>query len=279
MKSLQDYLLGALSDFLKPHEPISIFSLNYWTSENGITVAATLLAAVLGAVFGTLGTAIISYWLAIRTASEELRRDKVERIEKDKAIALEMFVKAMTITNQLYSLLGLVVTMLQTAEKNGAGSLDLWQKVLPMAGVTNNPDRFTAEEAAILIGSNEHSVASDLFLLAEKYSSLTDSINRYSERRLRLTDLLSADIGVAGVGSTRLSKEQYLRYQGQMYELNDMAAQICEALPEDFEFSKDITEKIGPTFKKILGDDGFPTAEFPAAADERCAEFRKLLLR
>ncbi|ARO22454.1 hypothetical protein TAL182_CH00635 [Rhizobium sp. TAL182] len=277
MKSLQAYVMNALSDFLKPQEHVSIFSFDYWSSANGITVASTLIAAVLGAVFGTLGTAAISWWLAKRTATEQLRRDEAVRIEKDKAIALEMFVKAMTITNQLYSVLGLVLNMLQTAEKNGVGDLDLWQKVLPMSGITSNPDRFTAQEAAVLIGGKEFDVPNNLFLLAEKYGSLTDSINRYSERRLRLTDLLSAEIEVGGLGSSRLSKEQYKRYQGKMYELNDMAAQICQALPEDFEFSKDVTEKIGPTFKKVLSDDDFPTAVFPAEAEARCVEFRKFL--
>ncbi|MBX5043460.1 hypothetical protein HJB51_26255 [Rhizobium lentis] len=277
MKSLQAYVMNALSDFLKPQEQVSIFSFDYWSSANGITVASTLIAAVLGALFGTLGTAAISWWLAKRTATEQLRRDEAARIEKNKAVALEMFVKAMTITNQLYSVLGLVLNMLQTAEKKGVGDLDLWQKVLPMSGITSNPDRFTAQEAAVLIGAKEFDVPTNLFLLAEKYFSLTDSINRYSERRLRLTDLLSAEIDVGGLGSSRLSKEQYQRYQGQMYELNDMAAQICQALTEDFEFSKDVTEKIGPTFKKVLADDDFPTAVFPAEAEARCAEFRKFL--
>jgi len=277
MKSLQDFIMGALSEFLKPHERISIFTGDYWTSDNGITVASTLIAAVLGAIFGTIGTAAISWWLANRTAAEQLRRDEAARVEKDKAIALQTFVKSMTITNQLYSILGLVLTMLKTAEMNGVGDLDLWQKVLPMAGVTDDPDRFSAQEAAVLIGSKEMKVASSLFLLAEKYSSLTDSIKRYSKRRLRLTDVLSAELGVGGLGSARLSREQYLRYGGQMYELNDMATQICDALVEDFEYSKELTLEIGPVFKKILADDDFPTALFPDEAAQRCDEFRKLL--
>ncbi|MGO8248304.1 hypothetical protein [Rhizobium johnstonii] len=274
MKTLQDYALKALSDFLAPHEPVSILTSDYWTSENGLTVASTLVAAVLGAVFGTVGTALISRWIAKGTAADQLRRDDKARRERDKAIALETFVKATTITNQLYSLLGLALSMLNDAKKQGAHEFALWQRILPMAGVTKEPERFSAQEAAILIAAREFDIAKDLFLLAEKYASLTDSIHRYTERRLRLTDSLSLEIAGGGLGQIKLTKEQYDRHAGQMYELEDMAAQICAAMVEDFEFAKATTLKIGPAFRATLEDDEFPLIVFPAGGEQRCAEFR-----
>ncbi|NEJ86541.1 hypothetical protein GR223_11400 [Rhizobium leguminosarum] len=275
MKALQDLTLQALSDFLEPSRGVSILTWDYWTSESGLTVASTLLAAVLGAVFGTVGSAAISWSIANRTAAEQIRRDEVARLERDKAVALQAFVKIFTITNQIYSILGLSLQMLESAEQNGAGNLDLWQRLLPMAGVTENPDRFDAQEAALLIGAEEFDVATDLLLTAEKYASLTASINRYSERRLRLTDLLSTEIAASGLGTMKLTKEQYQKFAGQMYELNDMATQICEALPEDFEFSKAAAEKVGPAFRRILRDRNFPLAIFPPEGSARSAAFRK----
>jgi hypothetical protein len=256
---------------------MSILTWAYWTSENGLTVASTLLAAVLGAVFGTVGTAAISWSIANRTAAEQIRRDDVERLERDKAVALQAFVKALTITNQIYSVLGISLQMLESAEQNGAGNLDLWQRLLPIAGVTENPDRFDAQEAALLIGAKEFDAAKDLLLMAEKYASLAASINRYSERRLRLTDLLSTEMAAGGIGTMKLTKEEYQKFAGRMYELNDMAAQICEALPEDFEFSKAATEKIGPAFQRILRDQDFPLAAFPPEGNARSAAFRKFV--
>ncbi|MBB4010265.1 hypothetical protein [Allorhizobium taibaishanense] len=269
-----------IDDFLKafcslaPHAfeacvpPPSIFT--WITSDGGQLFVSTLLGAVVGASVAGVIQFLISraeFRRNMRQSAAERRR--VRRLEvadqrrKNKTIALHIGVKAMALTNQMYSLMGLIISAVDDANAAGVTEGAIAVKMVSMSGISRDPLEFTTEELAFLFWSNESDLANKLLLLNEKISSLTDAVHTYSDRRMAFPE-------VAATGAEALTK---IREK----ELCDLADGICQGLHEDFIFMLEIMEELPTAFDRTFSESAFFNAEIPEAGKTRLATFTEIL--
>ncbi|NEJ27609.1 hypothetical protein GR205_06420 [Rhizobium leguminosarum] len=271
MKNLQDSVVEAIGRFLINNDSKSIWTWDYWTTDSGITAVSTLLGAVVGALVAGGIQAAVSYKEFIRNKNEA----DTNRLETRKAAAVKITTKVFTITNQLYSILSTLLRSLEDAHGSGNKHVALWQKMLPMSGLPLNPTRIDEDELTFLFTIGKSHVATELMVLSEKFYALVEAVRTFNQRRTELTDGLAASMAGA-LGTSMLTSDQYRTVAPRMYELEDLANQISEALLEDIEHAVDTVEKIGREFQTYFGIDTIPTATFPPVLEERLSRFRQL---
>lgn len=233
-----------------------------WISSEGAQIFGSTL---LGAVVGALVAGGIQFTISRIEFRRRQELDAKAQHEREKAIALNIGIKAITLNNQLYSVTGLVVEMFEDADRVGLCHGEVFQKIVPVSGVSAEPIQFTLEEVALLFTMRESDLANNLLLLNEKIKSLTDTILRYSERRLEYGDI-SIEAHPA-------------RMQIRISELRDMANGICISLSEDFGYCTQIVQSIPPAFQQMLGESHFLTARVADGGASRLASLNSYLVR
>lgn len=201
--------------------------------------------------------------MARRSSRETLKRDRIARLENQKAAALRAAVKLLTIVNGLESLYRHVEETIAHADAAGHGDMEIWQKVRPMVGFTDKMVRFESEEIAVFV-TEEAGYLNELLLLAERYAALESGFKAYAERRSRLTDELSAVMS-GSVGTTSLTKAQYEKFAPRAHELTLLIEQLRESVSADYETALTVAEQFGPKARIQLNDPTFPILSVDAA--------------
>jgi hypothetical protein len=209
--------------------------------------------------------------MARRASRETLGRDQISRTENDKAAALRCLVKLQLIANGISDLHRTIENMITEADAQGHAAIDLWQKIMPFAGVPNTDIRFEADELKIFVAT-EALFFNDLCLLAQRYTTLKDALRDYMARRLKLTDELSV-LGptMRGlVGSVLLNSAEAARFAPRAVELNMLAGEMRDGLRKDNAFAMRMIGEFGPKVRKILNDSTFPllTIKAPGTAEK-----------
>ncbi|MQB22579.1 hypothetical protein DXT90_18300 [Agrobacterium tumefaciens] len=246
-------------------------SVSSWIlTEGGQLFASTLLGAVVGAAVAGIIQFLISraeFKRNMRQSASEHRRVRrlqaAEQLQRNKTLALQIGVKAMTLTNQMYSTIGLILRSVDDAKESGLESTVIADKMVPMSGISRDALEFSSDELAFLFWSKEAELANKLMLLNEKNRSLTDSIITYSEYRIKFPEVITTK-------NADLIKIRQL-------ELQNLADAVCQGLQEDFVFLLNIMEEIPSAFDRAFKQDAFFKAVIPGGGRERLATFTEIL--
>ncbi|CVI64221.1 MULTISPECIES: hypothetical protein [Agrobacterium] len=241
-----------------------------WSLSDGEQLfISTLLGAVVGAVVAGTIQYLISkeeFKRNIRQSATEHRRvrrvERAEQLRRNETIALHIGVKAITITNQMYSTIGLILNSVEDANAAGLASGGIAEKMVPMSGINHDPVQFSSEELAFLFWSGEAELANKLMLINEKYSSLTDTIHTYNESRLAFPEINTGNVPLIKI---------------RQRELHDLAVGICLAFKEDFQEMLGVMEEIPAAFDRTFKKTGFFTAKIPGGGQERLNKLVEVL--
>lgn len=239
-------------------------------TDSGQLFMSTLLGAVVGAVVAGLIQFFISgaeFRRNVRLSASEHRRVRraqaADQVRHNKTIALTIGVKAMTLTNQMYSVMGLILSSVADATAAGLTGPVIAEKMVPMSGISRVPLEFSSDEVAFLFWSNEAELANKILLLNEKNRSLTDAIHSYSESRLAFPEVLSS--GTPDLIGIR------------QRELRDLADGVCQALQEDFRYVLTIMEELPQAFDRAFKQEHFFKADIPGGGHDRLAKLTEVL--
>lgn len=269
LDGLRDAFCNAAPRSFKPCVPDDA-SFAWAFSEGGMLILSTLLGAVVGAGVGGLIQFLISraeFKRNIRQSAAEHRRMRrlqaADQMRHNKTLALQIGVKAMTLTNQIYSTIGLILESVAEASEAGHESANIAAKMVPMSGISRDALQFSNDELAFLFWSKESEIANNLMLMNEKNRSLTDTIHIYNEARLAFPEVaFSKGPDVIKVRSK---------------ELQDLADGVCQSLEEDFRFILSVMSEIPAAFDRAFKQDRFFHIEIPDGAKDRLADFTKVL--
>jgi hypothetical protein len=239
-------------------------------SDGGKLFLSTLLGAVVGAVVAGLIQFLISraeFKRNMRQSAAEHRRlrrlQAADQLRHNKTLALQIGVKAMTLVNQMYSTMGLILHSVADASAAGLQSSIIADKMVPMSGISRDALQFSNDEMAFLFWSDEAILANNLMLVNEKNRSLTDTIHKYSETRLAFPEVVT--------GNNR----QLIAIRTQ--ELQNLADGICQALEEDFRFMLDVMDELPAAFDRAFNQASFFKAEIPRGGKDRLVTFTEVL--
>ncbi|MGO4440076.1 hypothetical protein [Rhizobium sp. RAF56] len=165
MKSFQELVFPALSQFFAAREPVPPWSLSYWTSDTGMTVVSTLVGAVVGALI-----AGVIQWRVSKTEFLRNREQaRIDRIDAQRAVALRITSKMFTMTNQLYSIMSTMLSSLERAKQAGNESLALWQRFQPISGIPTDPSRIDDDEIALMFALGKGDIAMNLHMHGDRW--------------------------------------------------------------------------------------------------------------
>jgi len=230
------------------------------TADHLMLVGSTLLGGIVGA--------LASGWIQYRMSTAQRRSE-------EKATALGIISKTFTITNQTYSILSRMLESLEDAERAGGGHLDLWQRMVPIAGLPVHPERITSHEMALIYAIGKPDLASVLFLISEKFASFIESLHTYNSRRQSLSDALPAEMSGI-IGAITMDRETYRSVAPRMVELEDLATQLTQAAIEDMTYFIEQIAEIGRLLKGHFSDRYFPLPTFPPETSRRITRLGEL---
>lgn len=215
-----------------------------------------LVPAIVGALAGAAAAFIPAYFFARKSSRETLERDRVSRLEQQKAATFRALVKLQIIVNGISDTHRQLEEMISAADSAGLQDQSLWQKVTPMIGFSVAPVRFEAEEVTVFIGK-ESDYLNELLLLAERYDSMIVTFKAYSDRRERLTEQFSAVMNGL-VGSTWLDAEVHAKFASTITALDTLIIQLRDNLASDYKMALSVAGKFGPKARTQLNDPSFP---------------------
>ncbi len=215
-----------------------------------------LVPAALGAILGAAAGAIPAFMLAIRSSKETLERDRISRMEAQKALALKAFVKLLQITNGQISIRDHIRDMVHAADIPDNEEMTLWQRVMPIGGVSIEPVRFEADEIALLIASKDIELANDMMLLAARAHANDISLVDYGNRRRSLGDEFGA-VMEGEIGTTFVSQEQHRRIAPRSIELESIITQISKNYEDDSKLALDVTKRFCAAVQVHFNDKTF----------------------
>jgi len=214
-------------------------------------------AAMGGSILGAIIGGAVSWMLARQASNETLRRDTELRKSQSRIDAFRALLKIQTITNRLHSIIKSFDEMFEAANTQGlVTKLEKWQIMMPISGVSSNGMTIDSNDVQMFV-DNELDISNRSILLSEKYNSLIESIQTYNKKRYEISDLMPAQVQ-GNLGTTTLSQAEYLALQPRWAELRSLAEEIRKALAEDFKFSVELANDIGPAARRTLQDEKFP---------------------
>jgi len=223
---------------------------------------SSLASALLGAIVGSVVSAVPTYLLAIRASRETLKRDWTSRAEHRKVSTYRALVKLAIVVNRIGALHRHIERSIEEADRTSPKGLRLWQKLEPMIGLADQPIWFEADDLVAFASANEHAYMTDLLQLTEAWASLASAVRDYTLHRKKLTDHLAemATLPMKGrVASISLSEAEAFKLEPRSVELEAMAAQLRAFAAEDNSKAETLAAEFGPKARAALADNSFPS--------------------
>jgi len=246
---LQDLLRRFLID--DPAPPIQE-ALSYQT-ETGMMLWSALGGAVIGAVFGGLIQAAIS-WLDRRAARQERH---AAQMDSDRAAAYSCFIKASTMAHQLIVLHEeLQKTVLQAADL-GRSELPLWVQVPPIYGLPSSSVDLSTDDIAILFKYDLYKQSNELAVLNEAYRSTMADFAEYLRLRTDLMEQLP-EAAYRDFDPASLPAEMHTRFRARFHRLEIIIDGVIGKANEGHRRAFQLADDIWPAFQDVFGEDRFP---------------------
>lgn len=234
-----------------------------------------LVPAIVGGVIGALAGGIPAWLLAKRQSDEALRRDREQRVDNQKALAFSVVVKLLHITNSTVSLSNHVKSCLALRDAPDRAHMEPWQVLVPMIGHTDEGSiRFTADEMAVFAAANEYELMQDMMLLAVRHSSSLAAFQEYCVMRNEFRAIGPKPADFEGqIGGGWLTPEEVDSFKPYTIPMNNVVIELNAGLDEDERLARSVSERFGPTTKRIFNVKRFADLTFPS--DEELAKMRR----
>jgi hypothetical protein len=179
-------------------------------------------------------------------------------------LALQAHVKLKTIIDNLGTLLHMLERALSNPPAPGARP---WQCVEPIVGQRGeNAVEFAAAELALFLEAQRGDLAEQMQMLARKNAVAGAVIETYNDRRDALRAKMPVPEAVeANLGTTPLTREQFMAVAPDMAALDSLIEQIVPMLREDLQFGLEIAAEFGPVLQQHFRDTRFPGFLIPAS--------------
>lgn len=209
---------------------------------------ATMIAGLGGAVVGALIAGIISWLLAMRTATEARRAEYDRETQRIKAGLLQVQVKTLNVSNGFYTMKVAIDAAVEQATRSGD---QLWrhlrQSAGPHTGIT-----FEVSDYIPLLHGKGPDLITDLNLLVERYQSAVAGYSAYSSLRAAFQEFSApyteeVSVGGTGYGKAYLSKyppDAWKIAKMKMNELEGLIKQLKDYVDTDGEEAKKLTRKV-----------------------------------
>jgi len=197
-------------------------------------------AAVIGAIVGSVSGGVIAWLL-------QLSQDRRQTRARDQAIARALIFKLVRIHSDLSGFKTHVDECEIRAKRDGLPVG--WQS---LRAIGNLPERvsFTPDEMSYLLSLKNYKLFDKVLSLDVVHSSTIGIFELYKERRLALTDLLSATMD-GMVGTATLNDIQKAFFDPKAAELDLLVADIRSRVEQDANESREALVEtsiaIGPT--------------------------------
>lgn len=216
-------------------------------------------AAIIGAIVGSVSAGVIT-WLLQRN------QDKRQILERNKGLARSLIFKLVRIHSDMVGFKSHVEEGVANAAQN---DLELgWQS---LRAIGNLPERisFSSDEMAYLLSLGNDDLFNKVLSLDVVHSSTIGIFELYKERRLALTDMLSASAMEGAVGTTELNDSQLAFFAPKFAELDLLVADMKSRVDTDAMESREallgtavaVRQTLGPKFSIQLNEQKPPEAE------------------
>lgn len=214
---------------------------------------STLLAGFGGAIFG----GIVSFALARKTAAEAAAAAEADRVAKEKALALSLFLKVQLITNGLNTQTLYIWDALNRANDHGRLGEPLWQFIQPQVGLDVETPMFQAEEFIPLLQGKRTELINDCQLLSLRYNVIEQSFKTYNQKREKIQDLIRpfSEVGPDGQILSKIPPIKKDSLAILIAEIETLITSLRKTLAEDYRFSIDLTWKLSSALNDYFGDD------------------------
>ncbi|MCS0463534.1 MULTISPECIES: hypothetical protein [Rhizobium] len=229
---------------------------------------ATLYAGFGGAVMG----GVTSWLLAWQTERRSESRERVRQLELERAAALSLFLKIQAVSNGYFTHRGYMWSGLNEANNHGLLHGEMWKKIRPQAGATDDVSSVTSNEFVPLVEAKRADLINDCQLLFARYRSIAASLDIYSRKREALQENMKPFTKLSGKRKgeviTVLPKDQAHVFELAAFELESLIRDIYSHVIEDFETSKNLCEELSVVFKAYFKETEFVTMSANEAAPE-----------
>lgn len=199
-------------------------------------------AAVIGAIVGSVTGGLIAWLL-------QLSQDSRQTSERNQALARSLIFKLMRIHSDLRAFKRHVDECEANAKRD---SLPIgWQS---LRAIGNLPERisFTPEEMSYLLSLKDYKLFDKVLSLDVVHSSTIGILELYKERRLTLTDMLSATMSNM-IGTTDLTDAQKAFFDPKAAELDLLVSDIRNRAEQDAKESREALEETNVAIARTLG--------------------------
>lgn len=199
-------------------------------------------AAVVGAIVGSATGGLITWLL-------QLNQDRRQSRELNQGLARSLMFKLIRIYSDFYTFRKHIKDSEESAARDGLPFG--WQS---FRAVGNLPDKiqFSSDEMSYLLSLKNFDLFDKVLSLDVTHSSTIDILQTYKERRLALTDRLSATMDGA-VGSSFLDEKQMAFFAPKAAELDLMVNELRVRFFEDERDSREALELTNIAISKTLG--------------------------
>lgn len=199
-------------------------------------------AAVIGAIVGSVTGGLIAWLLQ---SSQDRRQSR----ERNQALARSLIFKLIRLHSDLQAFQTHVEECEARAKRDG---LPIgWQS---LRAIGNLPERisFTPEEMSYLLSLKDYGLFDKVLSLDVVHSSTVGIFELYKERRLTLTDMLSATMK-GMVGTAELTASEKAFFEPKAVELDLLASDIRGRVEKDAKESREALEEVNTAVKPTLG--------------------------
>jgi hypothetical protein len=182
------------------------------------------VAAIIGAIVGTVGSGVISWLLQKQQFAQENKLRSEEALERKQALAATMLFKFI----HLHGTAAAIKSHFSHSRRivgPKADQLEPWQYVIEFA---NFPDkvRFTDEEKTNLFRLKSNELFDSVADFDAGVIAAIDIASKYSESRARLSASTMPDLMEGNVSSGQLNKEDWLKLKPLMVVTNQLAVDL-----------------------------------------------------
>lgn len=184
---------------------------------------------------GTLLGSIISYVIARQSSFEIAEKDRVARIEKDRAHAIRAALNVMQITNGIFNIVGHIEAGIEKAEAHGLAEKPLHTKVQSTAGSTVSPIIFDVSDLMPFMQKDDKAIANRCLMLQVEFGVLERSNLTYNRLREELAGIirpLSILDPETGLTSLEIPAEIRNDFLQRTHELESLICRIYEVARE-----------------------------------------------
>lgn len=207
------------------------------TAHDWVSNLILLVAALLGAVVGSVVSGGVTWFLARRA-----------KASLDEAKAIEVTVKAGMIASGLHKIAGSCEPFFGMLDDEQSRS-QIWTRMTP-TWFAPYEGRITAEDVALFHAAKLDQLGYDLLYLDEKHQQLLRMVAFYNSRRVEFGDIFGADIEPGATkGPAAVNAENLRLALPRIVELSQLAPDIVFVARAYREEANRVTALIGPALK------------------------------